>query len=251
LFIFPLGNYIIITGIEEVLLLKHLFSELKNLLHKTLDFTIYMQDKGKDDNEQPRLAHGIINAMNIQESIQNFKSNLDLRTKSIKEAGMALPPTEEILKKPNGPDIMLELIQANFVIGTQVAQDRMGFVDVMCKFLPDDDNKEKIKEHKAKFLEYDKNKANIDFLYKEDMSKEKKVEHFYHIFNAHRNRTNKELNKMEDIVVSVLKKSPYVKYVPEITKTLNKDFSQSKKDFKDNQDYLMQKVRQAVEQLKK
>jgi hypothetical protein len=240
-----------ITGIEEVLL-KDLFSELKNLLYKTLDFTVYMEDKGKDeDDKEPRLAHAIMNAMNIEESIQNFKSNLDLRTKSVKEALIALPPSEEILKMVNGTDILLELTQSNFVIYTQVAQQRMGFVDVMLKFLPDGEPKEKIKEHKAKFLEYDKNKANIDFLYKEDMSKAKKVEHFYHIFNAHRNRTNKELNKMEDIVVSVLKKSPYVKYVPEITKALNKDFFQSKKDFKDNQDYLIQKVRQAVEQLKK
>jgi len=250
-FVYPSVNYIIMIGIEGFLL-KNLFSELKNLLYNTFDFTVHMEDKGKnDDDGVPRLRDGIIQAQYIEESIKNLKSNVDLKTKSLQGALTALPPVEEILKKPNGIDIMLELIQSNFELFIYVSHQRMGLIDVLCKYLPEDEHKEKIKEHKAKFVEYDKNKGNIDFLKKEDMSKERKVEHFYHLFNAHRNRTSKELNKMEDITVSILKKSPYVKFIPEIIQVLNKDFIESKKDFKDNQDYLIKKVQQAVEKLKK
>lgn len=118
-------------------------------------------------------------------------------------------------------------------------------------YFPEDEHKQKIQEHKAKFIEYDKKKCDIDYLKKEDISDERKLEHFYHMYNAHRNRTNKELNKMEDIAVSVLKKSPYAKFIPKITEGLNKDYLTTKKDFKDNQDYLIKKVQEAIEKLKK
>jgi hypothetical protein len=114
----------------------------------------------------------------------------------------------------------------------------------------DDEGQQKIKELKAKYLEHDKNRGSLDYIQK-DVSDEKKGEFFITQLNAHINRTSKDLNKMEDIITSNLKKGFHVIVKPELKDLLNKDYLKSKKDLKDNQNYLIKRVQQIVEEIKK
>jgi len=251
--LFTYAIIILNIGIEEFYL-KYLYFDFKLkpinfLLYKTFDFTVHMQDIGKND-EVPRLRDELIQAQYIEDSLKNFEKGLDKRTKSIIDILNMLPPNEEILKKPDRINFLMKLMQANLNDLHNFYHARLKLIDVLCSTLPESEKKEKIKEYRAKYLEYEKDFGNIDFLNKEGISGERKIEQFYHLFNSHRNRTSKELNKMEGILSSLIKESNYGLWEP-LKKNLNKDFIESKKNFNDNQGYLLKRVEQITEQLKK
>lgn len=176
--------------------------------------------------------------------------SLNKTNESVENIRKTLQPSKDILNNPNGRLSILNFIQENLDVFDDVHHRRRAFAEYLYKLVYlNDEEKTKYQECLDKLKE--NKQFNTKFLNDNDISEDRRIEHFYHEINAHKNKINKNLNKMEDIVSSALKKSPFVQEEPEITKKLNRDFIKAKKDFKDNQGYLMDKLREIIEESKK
>jgi hypothetical protein len=67
------------------------------------------------------------------------------------------------------------------------------------------------------------------------------LKEFYAALNEYRNLVNKELNKVDNLIIGDIKESALYKY-PQIRKAINVDYVQAKKHFNDTDSLLKKRI---------
>ncbi len=120
------------------------------------------------------------------------------------------------------------------------AQTRMVWADARAgNALPA--TQTKLKEINSKLVELQtKYYSKVKLIASSD-NKTLQVKEFYSCLNEYRNLVNKELNKVDNLIIGDLKDSALYKY-PQIRKAVNVEYVQAKKHFNDTDGYLKRRI---------
>jgi len=207
-----------------------------------------LKDKGIE-GENLLFKEIYMGVANIEENYKIFNEETEILAKKTGQLIKNFPRTEVLLNSPNTGKVLSNVTETVWGQCTAWFHSRMALADVLGRYVGDDKDRQKIKELKAKFLEDVKDEKN-HYIHR-DVSDREQIEFVITQLNAYRNKNSKHLNKMEDIITSSIKNNVEVIAKPEIKDLINKDFLKAKKDLKDNQNNLIKKVQQILEEMKK